>query len=55
MLKYPIEFKKAQNEVDQVCGLSRSPTSDDIDHLPFIRACMNEVSHDDVSISQPEA
>lgn len=44
MIKYPEEFKKAQREVDQMCGLLRSPTSDDIHHLPFIRACMDEVT-----------
>ncbi|KAK3337598.1 cytochrome P450 [Cercophora scortea] len=42
MIKYPEEFKKAQAEVDRVCGSSRSPTSDDIDRLPFIKACMDE-------------
>ncbi|TVY75686.1 Cytochrome P450 monooxygenase patH, partial [Lachnellula suecica] len=42
MLKYPAAFKKAQKEVDQVCGSSRSPTSDDINRLPFIKACMDE-------------
>ncbi len=43
MIKQPEEFKKAQREVDQVCGSLRSPTSDDISRLPFIRACMDEV------------
>ncbi|KAF5548077.1 cytochrome P450 monooxygenase [Fusarium phyllophilum] len=42
MIKYPQEFKKAQNEVDAVCGLSKSPTADDLDGLPFIKACMYE-------------
>ncbi|KAI1496915.1 cytochrome P450 [Biscogniauxia marginata] len=41
-LEYPAEFKKAQMEVDEVCGASRSPTTDDIDRLPFIRAIMDE-------------
>ncbi|KAK9419088.1 putative Cytochrome P450 [Seiridium unicorne] len=44
MIKYPAEFKKAQNEVDAVCGSSRSPTSQDIGNLPFIKACMDETS-----------
>ena len=44
MIKYPEEFKKAQREVDQVCGSLRSPTSDDISHMPFISACMDEVT-----------
>ncbi|KAF5020201.1 hypothetical protein F66182_7766 [Fusarium sp. NRRL 66182] len=42
MIKYPDEFKKAQKEVDEVCGSSRSPTAADINHLPFIKACMYE-------------
>ncbi|KAI0133793.1 cytochrome P450 [Xylariales sp. AK1849] len=42
MIKYPEEFKRAQMEIDQVCGSLRSPTPDDIDHLPFIKACMDE-------------
>ncbi|CAJ0550220.1 Ff.00g101500.m01.CDS01 [Fusarium sp. VM40] len=42
MIKYPQQFRKAQREVDQVCGLSRSPTADDINNLPFIKACMDE-------------
>jgi hypothetical protein len=43
MIKHPEDLKKAQEEVDSVCGSSRSPTLDDIDHLPFIKACMDEV------------
>ncbi|KAI8302084.1 Cytochrome P450 monooxygenase patH [Colletotrichum sp. SAR11_59] len=42
MIKYPKEFRKAQEEVDRVCGPLRSPTSEDIGRLPFIEACMNE-------------
>lgn len=44
MIKYPAEFKKAQAEVDQACGPERSPTAEDIDRLPFLKACMDEVS-----------
>lgn len=43
MIKYPEEFRKAQNEVDTVCGSSRSPAPGDISCLPFIKACMEEV------------
>lgn len=43
MIRYPEEFTKARREVDEVCDSLRSPTSDDISRLPFIRACMNEV------------
>lgn len=43
MLKYPETLKKAQQEVDQVCGTLRSPTSEDMSDLPYIRACLEEV------------
>lgn len=43
MLAYPETLAKAQAEVDRVCGTSRSPTSDDIGNLPYLKACMNEV------------
>lgn len=44
MIKYPAEFKKAQEEVDRVCGPDRSPGPEDISRLPFIKACMDEVN-----------
>ena len=43
MIKHPEILKRAQKEVDNICGLSRSPTSDDIESLPFLKACMEEV------------
>lgn len=43
MTKYPAEFKRAQREVDEVCGPDRSPSPDDMSKLPFIKACMDEV------------
>ena len=43
MIKYPQALKKAQAEVDSVCGDSRSPTPDDINELTYLKACMNEV------------
>lgn len=46
MIKYPVEFKKAQKEVDQVCGSLRSPSAEHIEQLPFIKACMYEVCPD---------
>ncbi len=46
MIKYPEEYKKAQAEVDLLCGSSKSPTSDDVQRLPFLKACMEEVSTD---------
>ncbi len=42
-IAYPEALKKAQAEVDRVCGTSRSPTSDDIANLPYLKACMDEV------------
>jgi cytochrome P450 len=42
MIKHPETLKKAQDDVDNICGASRSPTSDDIHDLPYLRACMDE-------------
>ncbi|GAB0138040.1 hypothetical protein EsDP_00006287 [Epichloe bromicola] len=42
MIKNPGEFRKAQDEVDAVCGPLRSPSSEDVHRLPFIKACMDE-------------
>ena len=43
MAKYPQALKAAQAEVDAICADTRSPTSDDINNMPYVRACMNEV------------
>lgn len=43
MLENPTALKRAQEAVDGVCGLERSPTLDDVDKLPYIEACMHEV------------
>ncbi|RDW68694.1 cytochrome P450 [Aspergillus mulundensis] len=43
MLENPGALKSAQDEVDRVCGTERSPTMADLDHLPYIEACMHEV------------
>ena len=43
LLKYPETLKMAQQEVDQICGISRSPASDDMKDLKYLGACMNEV------------
>lgn len=48
MIKYPQAFKRAQKEVDELCGSSRSPTTDDINRLPYIKACMDEVKPQDL-------
>jgi cytochrome P450 len=44
MTKYPQVLKKAQEAVDRVCGSQRSPGFEDIENLPYIRYCVNEVS-----------
>jgi cytochrome P450 len=44
MMKHPEVLKKAQAEVDAVCGETRSPTFEDVPNLPYIRACVYEVS-----------
>lgn len=44
MIKFPNVLARAQKEVDEVCGTKRSPTFDDMDNLPYIRACVLEVS-----------
>lgn len=39
----PTALAKAQEELDSICGTERSPNMDDLDKLPYLRACMNEV------------
>ncbi|KAH8801444.1 cytochrome P450 [Xylogone sp. PMI_703] len=43
MVKYPRVFKKAQEAVDKICGTNRSPTFEDLENLPYIKSCVNEV------------
>lgn len=43
MIKFPNVLARAQKEVDEVCGSKRSPTFDDMDNLPYVRACVLEV------------
>lgn len=42
--KYPDILKKAQAELDSICGTERSPSIEDCDKLPYMRACIAEVS-----------
>ncbi|KIW80425.1 hypothetical protein Z517_07040 [Fonsecaea pedrosoi CBS 271.37] len=42
MIMYPEVLKRAQAELDQVCGASRSPSSHDIRNLPYMQAVMTE-------------
>ncbi|KAJ5807982.1 hypothetical protein N7474_009251 [Penicillium riverlandense] len=43
MLENPVALKRAQEDVDRVCDVKRSPTISDLDNLPYIEACMHEV------------
>jgi cytochrome P450 len=42
MLVFPEVQEKAQEELDKVIGSSRLPTIDDMESLPYIRACVKE-------------
>lgn len=42
MVLFPSTQKRAQEELDRVCGNARLPDMDDIDNLPYIRACVKE-------------
>jgi cytochrome P450 family 619 len=55
MLKYPKVYKKAQQEVDAVCGGGQSPTLQDAARLPYMKACINEVCHIPGSVSPLQA
>ncbi|CAG7990701.1 unnamed protein product [Penicillium salamii] len=43
MVKYPKVFRKAQEEVDCVCGITGSPTFEQFAQLPYIKHCVFEV------------
>lgn len=43
MVKYPDTLTKGQAEVNELCGVSRSPTTDDMEKLEYLKTCMNEV------------
>lgn len=42
MLNNPSVMKKAQAELDYVVGFNRMPEFDDQDHLPYVKAVVNE-------------
>ncbi|KAM6529366.1 hypothetical protein FALCPG4_007502 [Fusarium falciforme] len=42
MMKHPDVLRKAQKEVDEICGLQRSPNFEDVVRLTYIRQCMTE-------------
>lgn len=43
MISNPAALAKAQEEIDSICGTERSPDMRDLDKLPYLTACMNEV------------
>lgn len=43
MIKHPDVLAKAQKEIDEVCGPSKSPGAQDIKNLPYLQAVMTEV------------
>lgn len=43
MVTHPEVLKKAQKELDQVCGPKNSPSREHVDQLPYMRAVMTEV------------
>jgi cytochrome P450 len=43
LIAYPHILKRAQEEVDALCP-ERTPTIDDLKDLPYLKACMTEVS-----------
>ncbi|CEL01369.1 hypothetical protein ASPCAL00953 [Aspergillus calidoustus] len=43
MVKYPRVFRKAQEQVDQVCGIEHSPSFEHLAQLPYVKHCVSEV------------
>ncbi|KAL4811050.1 cytochrome P450 [Aspergillus unguis] len=43
MLENPDALRKAQADVDRVCGVHRSPGMHDLENMPYIEACMHEI------------
>ncbi|CAL1706645.1 unnamed protein product [Somion occarium] len=44
MSLHPDVRQRAQKEIDDVVGSNRTPTMDDLEHLPFVKAIINEVN-----------
>lgn len=53
VISNPGALNKAQNEVDKLCGLERSPTFADLGQLLYLRACMNGVNKPDAYKEAP--
>ena len=45
MITCPHVLKKAQKELDEICGVSRSPGAAEIGRAVYLRAVMNEVRY----------
>ncbi|OJI89780.1 hypothetical protein ASPTUDRAFT_342428 [Aspergillus tubingensis CBS 134.48] len=43
MTKYPRVFRKAQEQVDSVCGPENSPSFEHLAELPYVKYCVSEV------------
>ncbi|KIW66672.1 hypothetical protein PV04_05981 [Phialophora macrospora] len=43
MISHPRVFKKAQQEVDEVCGTLTAPSAKHIDQMPYMHAIMTEI------------
>ncbi|KAL4795223.1 cytochrome P450 [Aspergillus venezuelensis] len=43
VIENPDALRKAQADVDRVCGVDRSPNMHDLEELPYIEACMHEI------------
>jgi cytochrome P450 len=43
MISNPAAYARARHELDSVCGTERSPAAEDLERLPYLRACMTEV------------
>lgn len=41
---FPEILRKAQDEVDRVAGMEAPPTGEHVNKLPYIKACLSEVS-----------
>lgn len=45
MIRYPHVLEKAQNELDAICGIDRSPGAADVGRAGYMQAVMTEVRH----------
>jgi len=45
LVKFPEVQQKAQKELDDVVGLNRTPTVEDVEKMPYIQAIIHEVTN----------